>query len=329
MARHGSLRDTPRPVARPDAVADPLELPHPSDRSRRVAWVGDGFEVDGVRSRILTYAVAPSGWSEALTRLHETVGGSDHFIDVASRRHAIGEVERGVPASPSLVLEVGCSSGYLLRELVARLPGHRIVGSDYVRETLEPLGRRLPGVPLLQLDLTRCPLGDDFADVVVALNVLEHIADDERAIAELFRIVRPGGAVVIEVPAGPELFDVYDRVLRHHRRYDMRGLVARLEKAGFRIERRSHLGFLLYPVFWLAKRFNRLRDRMGSPLDEQAMVSRMISATRRGSRLMNEVMRWEQALRRHVDLPFGIRCLVTCRKPVADPGADAAAAPPD
>ena len=65
-------------------------------------------------------------------------------------------------------------------------------------------------------------------------------------INEIFRIVRPGGSVIIEVPAGSALFDVYDRALLYCRRYDMPTLLARLRKAGFQIERKSHLGFLLY-----------------------------------------------------------------------------------
>jgi SAM-dependent methyltransferase len=302
-------------VGNPASVGAALVLPHPTDRARTVRWTGEAFDVDGKPVRVLAFAVAPSGWTEELTRLHEDMGGSEHFIDVASRTHAVEEVVRAAGPSRSMIVEIGCSSGFLLRELMARLPEHVFLGADYTYGTLEALGRHLPAVPLAQFDLTHCPLPDAFADVIVLLNVLEHIEDDEAAIAELFRIVRPGGSVIIEVPAGASLFDVYDRALMHHRRYGMTALLASLIRTGFRVERYSHLGFLLYPLFYLSKRLSQLRYPTGSDIDEEAVVSRMIAATRKSSRLFGFIIACERTIGRWVSFPFGIRCLVTCRKP--------------
>src|ERR1700693_2176879 len=216
-------------AARPNEAGHPLTLPHPTDRSRSVIWNGDAFDVDGGAVRVLRYGVSPSGWTDELTRLHEEVGGSDHFIDIASRRHAIDEVMRCATSEPGTVLEIGCSSGFRLRELLLKIPDHVLLGSDYTYGTLETLAAQLPHIPLLQFDLTKCPLPDAFVDIAVLLNVLEHIGDHEAAVAQLFRIVRPGGAVILEVPAGSSLFDLYDRVLMHHRRYDMPDLLKLLE----------------------------------------------------------------------------------------------------
>ena len=296
----------------------PLALPHPTLSSRAVPWTGQAFDYDGRQVRVLTYDVLPSGWTEELTQLHEQTGGSQHFIDIASRRYACEEVLRCITHASSTVLEIGCSSGFLLQELIEKLPGHCVVGADYTIGTLEALGRQMPGVPLAQFDLTRCPLPDDFADVIVLLNVLEHIGDDQAAMAQLFRIVKPGGAVIIELPAGPSLFDVYDRVLMHHRRYTMASLTKALQRHGFVVERRSHLGFFLYPLFYLAKRLNKRRYPIGRDIDEKRLVAGMIATTRKSSTLMNFVMRCEHALRRHAYLPIGVRCLVTCRRPAMD-----------
>ena len=228
-----------------------FSVPDPADKSKTVEWDNGAFCCDGGRIRVLAYQVAPSGWTDQLTRLHERTGGSNHFIDLASRNYACSEVERCITHSASTVLEIGCSSGFLLRDLLARLPEHRVFGADYTHETLEHLGKQLPNVPLLQFDLTQCPLPDAFVDVAVLLNVLEHIDDHEAAVAHLFRIIKPGGAVVIEVPAAPSLYDVYDRVLMHRRRYAMSQLVKLLERCGFTTERRSHLGFFFTRPFIL------------------------------------------------------------------------------
>jgi SAM-dependent methyltransferase len=292
-----------------------LRFPAPTNRGGSAEWDGETFRLANERTRILAYDVSPSGWTDELTTLHEESGGSSHFIDVASRSHAVAEVVRCAGSNEATVLEVGCSSGFLLRDLLAKLPNAKIIGADYTWGTLEALGKRLPGVPLLQFDLTRCPLPDAFADATVLLNVLEHIRDHEAAIRHLFRITRPGGAVIIEVPAGAHLFDVYDRVLMHERRYDMRELVSLVEAAGFVVERKSHLGAFLYPPFYLSKRLNQRRYPPGVEVNERALVAGMIGATGKSSWFMGGLMRMEAAIRQHVHFPVGIRCLLTCRKP--------------
>jgi ubiquinone/menaquinone biosynthesis C-methylase UbiE len=126
--------------------------------------------------------------------------------------------------------------------------------------TLEAFAKHVSNVPLIQFDLTRCPLPDNFADVIVLPAVLEHIEDHRSAISQLFRIVRPGGAIVIEVLASSTFYDIYDRALMHFRRYDIRDLVALVENAGFTVERRSHLGFLLCSI----SRSDSLKSGIGS-----------------------------------------------------------------
>jgi SAM-dependent methyltransferase len=272
-------------------------------------WTGRGFRVGGATVPVLCYRVAASGWTDELTTFHEENAGSDHFIDRASRAHALAQVKRHARGPRPVILEVGCSSGFFLEELRRELPHAFVIGSDYVRGPLETLAERLPDVPLLQFDVTRCPLPDACVDVVVLLNVLEHIEDDEAAVRELQRILRPGGAAVIEVPAGPHLYDVYDKVLMHYRRYRLAGLRRLLEGAGFRMAHASSLGTLLYPGFWYVKRKNK--RYLAEPEEVQrAVVARAIRTTGR-NRLMESVMWAEGLLRRTVPLPVGIRCLGT------------------
>ncbi len=66
------------------------------------------------------------------------------------------------------------------------------------------------------------------------LNVLEHIRGDALALRQVHRILRPGGVVVIEVSAGPKLYDVYDELLMHHRRYRLPSLARTLRGAASR-----------------------------------------------------------------------------------------------
>lgn len=292
-----------------------LTFPAPTG-SGIALWTGESFSVEGTRERVLSYDIGGfSSWTDELTHLHEDTAGGDYFIDVASRAYAMKEIRRALAKTPSTILEVGCSSGFLLRDMTAQLPQHIIVGTDFTINALKVLGPKFPTVPLLRFDLSRCPLPDAFANVVVLLNVLEHVEDDKSAVANLFRITAPGGSAIIEVPAGSALFDVYDRALMHFKRYEMSRLIDLCQGAGFTIERRSHLGFFLYPAFYFTKRLNQFRFRNVTGDRAQSAVAKMINTTGKWNPLMHRIMRAEDAVRDRMYLPFGIRCLVTCRKP--------------
>ncbi len=291
----------------------PFDLPPPPGERATPFWTGETFKVGDRCDRVLTYQVGESGWSAALTDLHEDASGGDHFIDVASRRQAVDQLKRHLVRSDAVILEVGCSAGHLLRDLTREMPKATIVGSDYIVEAMRALSDTVPGVALIQFDLTLCPLPDNAVDAVVALNVLEHIEDHDEAIAQVLRILKPGGVFVVEVPAGPELFDDYDRELMHFRRYRMGDLVKRMRRAGFIVRRRSHIGALIYPAFWVSKRLNRMRV---SPGRTTGHASQQIQASMRLALVGRLLMRIEALFREVAYIPFGIRCVVTCQKPL-------------
>jgi SAM-dependent methyltransferase len=275
-------------------------------------WTGRGFAVGQETRRILAYGAGPSGWTDHLTELHEETAGTDHFIDLASRRHAVAEARQAHQRPETTVLEVGVSSGFLLEDLQRALPQASILGADYTRGTLEKVATRLPEVPLLQFDLVECPLPDESVDTVILLNVLEHIEHHDLALRQVHRILRPRGVAIIEVPAGEGLYDSYDKALLHWRRYSMSKLERLVRDEQFAVERRSHLGFMLYPGFWLAKKLGRATPAREEHLDRT--VQRSITWSARAGALASRLLNLEASLRRRVYLPFGIRCLMTCRK---------------
>ena len=220
-------------------------------------WTGNGFRLENRMQPILTYEVGASGWTDELTNFHEKTAGENHFIDLALRQHALRQLKKYLQRVSPIILEVGCPSGYMLRLIRERLPHAFLIGSNYVSGPLMNLARQMPHIPLLQFDLTHCPLSDESIDTIVLLNVLEHIGDNGAAMRQIFRILKPGGIAVIEVPAGPKLYDIYDKLLRHHRRYSLTALRNLPQTAGLRIVGHSHLGFFIYPGFWWVKRRNR------------------------------------------------------------------------
>lgn len=109
-----------------------------------------------------------------------------------------------------------------------------------------------------QGDALQMPFADGQFDRVVAAEVLEHIGDDESAIAELARVTRPGGTVAVTVPRWlPEkicwmLSDAYHEVEGGHVRiYTDRELICKLKKAGLRYEGKDYAHGLHSPYWWL------------------------------------------------------------------------------
>jgi SAM-dependent methyltransferase len=106
--------------------------------------------------------------------------------------------------------------------------------------TVEPLG--LADIP-----------GKQIAPVIVMHDVLEHIGDDAQAAADLFRLLKPDGLLVLSVPALPLLFGYHDEQLGHYRRYTRATLVSTLEEH-FEIDRIRYYGMTLIPLaLWMSR----------------------------------------------------------------------------
>ena len=282
----------------------------PGQTSRPV-WDGLKFLVNGQSLRVLVYDTEQSHWSEELTAMHEKEGGNQHPIDVASRRLAIvsmGQIGKKTP----VILDVGCSSGFVLDELKAAMPMAGLIGADYLRGPLETLGKRILDIPIMQFDLRRCPLPEGCVDGITCLNVLEHIDEHAQALSEIYRILANDGIAHIEVPAGPHLYDIYDEHLMHYRRYKLNDLVSLAKKIGFSVQKATHLGFAVYPAFWWTKKRNR--KKLGIPPEEKArLVAQQIRNTK-SSLPMRVLMNLETSMGRFISYPWGIRCVVTLKK---------------
>lgn len=288
----------------------PLEFPPPAGCSISPKWDGFNFVFDDQCTPVLEYSENFTGWSDELTALHEEAAGDSHPIDLASRNDALLQVKKIMPFDEAVIVEVGCSSGFFIRDLAKSFPEAVIIGTDVVREPLYRLARSLPGIPLIRFDLLQCPLPDQNVDMLVMLNVLEHIEDDLRALQKAFNLLKPGGYLIIEVPAGAGLYDAYDAELHHFRRYAASELDEKLTSAGFNICRKSHLGFVLFPAFAVVKLINRYFHRK-----KNKEIVRNQAAKTSASALVRLAMCFESKYLSRLSLPFGIRLLMTAQRP--------------
>ena len=96
----------------------PFDLPPPKGFSSPPIWDGRSFLLDNYRQSVLEYSENFSGWSDDLTALHEEAAGNAHPIDIASRKDAIKQVGKYLPEGKPVVMEIGCSSGFFIKDLV-------------------------------------------------------------------------------------------------------------------------------------------------------------------------------------------------------------------
>jgi SAM-dependent methyltransferase len=257
----------------------------------------------------LSYAEASGAdWSGEPASLHakHTRG---HFIDVWTRDAILGRVVD--VAAEAVLVDVGCSSGYLLADLRTAHPEAVLIGIDLDAEGLRTAHELVPSARLLQADACDLPLDDGCVDAMVSANLLEHVPDDRRALAEMHRALRPDGLAVVVVPAGSGTFDYHDRFLGHERRYARRELSGKAADAGFDAIDDSYIASLPYPAFWLRKKWNRWRyDDLGGPALARR-VAKDIEGT--GDLRIGWILRRVEA-RLGLRLPFGIRNVVSLRR---------------
>ena len=211
------------------------------------------------------------------------------------------------------ILDAGCGSGRNMALLARR---GAVTGIELAQQSLDAarargLGPVLPG----SLD-DPLPFGDDAFDLAVALDVLEHVADDEAALRELARVVAPGGRLLVTVPQYAWLWGEHDVLAHHHRRYTRALLLARTAAAGLEAERVTAFNSLLLAPIGAMRVVQRARRRAQPASD--------LGRTPQGAvnDALERILRAEAALiRRGRDLPAGVSLLAVLRRA---PGAGSA-----
>ncbi|MEZ5988526.1 MAG: class I SAM-dependent methyltransferase [Planctomycetota bacterium] len=212
------------------------------------------------------------------------------------------------------VLEIGCGAGGLLRRL-ARYG--RVKGLE-LSPDLSRMARERSGQPTFCADAYEVPLPDASQDLVCLFDTIEHIPDEARALAEIRRVLRPGGLVFFSVPAYQFLYSNNDRVAHHCRRYTRRRLRRTCEAAGLEVRRLTYFNTLLFPLILPAVLAVKFKERLFGVRDPERT-----NLSYRFPRLLNagfaRIMGGERYLLRCLSFPAGHSLIGVFARPAEGP----------
>ena len=201
--------------------------------------------------------------------------------------------------TPALLLDVGSADGPSVGWMSGR---HRRVTID-----VDPRGL-LPGQGVCASALA-LPFPDGTFDVVGAFDVLEHCEPEAQAVGELFRVLKPGGRLLMSVPAYQWAWTDHDVQAGHYRRYTRPRLLRAIEAGGFVPERATY-GFAGVFPFFAAERIMRRARRGGGDSD-----TRLPQVSPTTDRVLMGLTKVESRLLRTRDLPFGSSVFLVAGKP--------------
>jgi SAM-dependent methyltransferase len=227
-----------------------------------------------------------------------------HWWFLARRRILKRLIERVVkPPKKARILEVGCGTGHNLAMLKEF---GQLDASELDRCARALANKRLPR----KVKEARLPDLSMFKrneyDLIALLDVLEHVPDDLGSLRAIHRRLKPGGALLLTVPANPWMWSAHDTAHHHFRRYTKKQLEELFLRSGLEIQLLSYFNTLLYPLVAAARIAGKLLRRQSS---DDKLPTALVNA------VLNKVFGLEAAILGRVPMPFGVSLVAVVRRP--------------
>ncbi|HEY6048683.1 MAG TPA: class I SAM-dependent methyltransferase [Sphingomicrobium sp.] len=228
----------------------------------------------------------------------------DHWWFLARRRILDAVIRRIVrPGKDARVLEVGCGTGHNLA-MLARYGKLEACELDKCARALasKRLGRqvriaRLPDLTMFQRN---------GYDLIALLDVLEHVPDDLASLRAIHMRLKPGGALLLTVPAHKWMWSAHDKAHHHYRRYTKKELKELFLRSGLEVQLLSYFNTLLFPPIALARIMGKIT---GKDSADDRLPGEWINA------VLNRIFGFEAALIGRLPMPFGVSLIAVVRRP--------------
>ncbi|MDX1972864.1 MAG: class I SAM-dependent methyltransferase [Candidatus Sumerlaeia bacterium] len=220
-------------------------------------------------------------------------------------------LERFLPEEPrpGRVLDVGCGTGMILQSYQKWSP----VGADFSPLALQYCQSR--GLKrTVRADVTRLPFADNSLDLILALDLIEHVERHDLLIKEFQRVLRPGGCVMATVPAHPSLWSEHDVALHHYRRYTRKSFAKLLRHGNLKPIKYTYGLFFLHPAVVTFRMLQNLKNKL-IPKTNGEPKAHLISVPKWLNSLLIQIFSFEARLLRHMNFPTGTSLVVLAQKP--------------
>lgn len=225
----------------------------------------------------------------------------------ALRAHVLHSI---LPALPNFeLLDAGCGTGGMLARIRQHFPQARLTGIDLSESALELTRQRQTGAELIRASTNALPFAEATFGIVLSLDVLAfRDVDEAGALRELHRVLRPGGSMIVNLPAFDFLRGSHDAAVNQDRRYTRPRLAALLQDAGFVTGRLSYWNMSLLPAIAAVRWASRARAEQHDVRSDLAPLPGPLNS------LLRSLASFEFAVSRHLALPFGTSLFAVAHK---------------
>ncbi len=204
------------------------------------------------------------------------------------------------------ILDAGCGTGANLKLL---LEHGDAVGIDIAEEAIAFCQRRgIPADRALLASILEVPFPDDYFELAFSFDVICNIEDDVSAFAEMCRVLRPGGRMIVQLPAYRFLWSAHDVAVGHKHRYTAEKLAQKVRQAGLVVERVTYLNVLLFPFEVMARLWRRSERVNGNAHSDLEPLPAPVNG------LLTRLFETEMRLAPRMRFPYGLSLLLVARK---------------
>lgn len=227
----------------------------------------------------------------------------EHFYYISNHKIILSLIKKYAPDKDLKILDAGCGTGLLTKRLSQF---GKVVAIDIHPQAIRFSKER--GINVRKASVNKLPFKDSSFDLIVCIDVLYHReVDDQKALQEFYRILKPSGLLVLRVPANQWLNLAHDKYVHSRERYSKNELQQKLLKASFKIEKLSSVNLALLPVATIShliqmiKPANNTKSFIGS---SPALINKILTV----------ILSSESYLLNWLDLPFGLGLIAVARK---------------